>query len=268
MLLKIRFFISRLISIIMVRLVNILLVYSLLWFWKMYQLSLFLLLFVLNISFVVISVCQVKVQLIFSLVRIDGSVVGIRISRMKCRLCRLQLCFVMCRVFEILRKLVQVFSVSVQSIECISMKIRLFWFRLNQSSVSGSSVIVGSGLNIVVRVLSRLWFNCVEIVRLVRMKVRMIFSRQFLNSISREIFVLVGSLLLVRFLLRVLVVCRKFGSSRLLFWICVVSFQVSVSSVRISFLCSQFCCQRCWFRGRCCFREIFSRGLSWILYFL
>lgn len=67
--------------------------------------------------------------------------------------------------------------VSVYSIECISMKIRLFWLSLNYSRVMGSSVMVGSGLNIEVSVFSRLCLNCVDIVSVVSMKVVMMFSR-------------------------------------------------------------------------------------------
>lgn len=71
--------------------------------------------------------------------------------------------------------LVYMFSVSGYSVECISIKIRLFGLRLNYNSVKGNSVIGGSGFSMDVSVDNKLCLICVDIVSVVSMKVSMIF---------------------------------------------------------------------------------------------
>lgn len=62
------------------------------------------------------------------------------------------------------------------SIVCMSMNSRLLVLSLNYSSVIGSNVIDGSGLNIDVSIVSRLWLMCVDIVSDVSVNVSSMFS--------------------------------------------------------------------------------------------
>lgn len=237
---KIRFFIIRLMMIMKNRFEKILVVFSWLWFLKMYQFRLFVFEDMLKISLVVISVCQVKVQFILRLVRMLGKVVGIRIDFISEKWCNLQFWLIMCSVLDIVWKLLWVLSVIVYSIECISMKMMLLVLRLNQISVSGNSVMVGSGLNIEVSVFSRLLLMCELMVIVVSSLVSRMFRLQLISSVCIDMVVCCSSMLLLMLERKVCIVLLKLGKSKVLFSQWLQIFQIRVSISRIMVLCSQF----------------------------